>query len=50
MQGLLFGVRPIDPRAWASAFAILLAVAILAALIPAVRAARLDPLDALREG
>jgi putative ABC transport system permease protein len=50
MEGLLFGVPPVDPLAWGSAFAVLLAVAALAALIPSVRAARMDPLRALREG
>ena len=50
MRGLLFGVRPIDPLAWGSALAVLIAVTALAALIPAVRAARMDPLRALREG
>jgi ABC-type antimicrobial peptide transport system permease subunit len=47
-QGLVFGVKAGDPRIEAAAAAILIAVALLAAFIPARRAARLDPMVALR--
>jgi predicted permease len=48
LAGLLFGVRPADPRILAAATAALIAVAIGAAAVPAWRAARVDPLIALR--
>jgi putative ABC transport system permease protein len=44
----LFGVGPADPFTIASAASLLLAVAAIAALIPARRAARVDPMVALR--
>jgi ABC-type antimicrobial peptide transport system permease subunit len=45
---LVFGVTPTDPRVYLSAAAFLLVVALVAALAPARRAARIDPLVALR--
>ncbi|MEX2272676.1 MAG: ABC transporter permease [Vicinamibacterales bacterium] len=44
----LYGVSPGDPRVLAAAIAILAAVALLASWIPARRAARIDPVVALR--
>jgi ABC-type antimicrobial peptide transport system permease subunit len=46
---LLYGVTPGDPAALAGAAALLAAAAMAAALLPARRAARLDPIAALRE-
>jgi putative ABC transport system permease protein len=48
LQSFLFEVRPLDPVAFAAALAVLAAVALLAAYIPARRATRVDPLRALR--
>jgi putative ABC transport system permease protein len=48
MSGLLFGVTAQDPVTFAAAGASLVAVAVLAALVPARRAMRIDPVAALR--
>ena len=48
MEGLLFGVAPRDPMTFLLVSAILLVIAAAASLIPALRAARVDPLEALR--
>jgi putative ABC transport system permease protein len=44
----LFGVRPWDPRMLAGATLLLALAALVAAVIPARRAARVDPIEALR--
>jgi len=48
MKGLLYDVRPLDVGVHACAVAMLAVVAILAAWLPARRAARIDPIIALR--
>jgi putative ABC transport system permease protein len=48
MKGLLFGVGPRDPLSFIVAPAVLIGVAVLAAYIPARRAARISPVEALR--
>ncbi|MBN1239271.1 MAG: ABC transporter permease [Gammaproteobacteria bacterium] len=48
LQGLLFGVAPIDPFTFMAAAAVLLVTACTAAFLPARRAAKGDPVDALR--
>jgi predicted permease len=48
VAGLLFGVAPRDPASMLSAVAAMLAVALLAAAIPARRASRVEPGIALR--
>ena len=49
MQGVLFGISPIDGVSFAVAPMVLLAVATLASFLPAHRAARTDPAEALRQ-
>jgi ABC-type antimicrobial peptide transport system permease subunit len=48
LESLLYGVSALDPLAYAVAAAVLLAVATLANLVPALTAARVDPMRALR--
>jgi putative ABC transport system permease protein len=48
MSSLLFGVEPTDAITFAAAVAILFAVAMLASYVPARRAAKVNPLEALR--
>ena len=50
IAGLLYGVRPMDPAVFLVVPIVLLAVAFMASYIPARRAARIDPMIALREG
>jgi putative ABC transport system permease protein len=48
MGSFLFGVRPWDPAIFITVPIILIAVALIAAWVPAVRASRVDPMVALR--
>jgi len=48
ISGALYGISPADPVAWLGAVGLLLAVAALANLVPAQRAARVKPWLALR--
>ena len=48
IQSMLYGTRPLDPAIFATVAATLLVVAALACLIPAWRASRIDPMQALR--
>ena len=43
----LYGVRPVDPPTFAAIAGLLIAVAFLAALLPARRAIRIDPIQAM---
>lgn len=48
MTSLLFAVKPADPLTYAAISAVLAGAAILASYIPAMRATRVDPVEALR--
>jgi putative ABC transport system permease protein len=49
MRSLLYGVPPRDPATLAAAATLLFAVTALACYLPARRAARVDPIEALRQ-
>ena len=48
IASLLFGVKPWDPTAFVAAPLILISVALIAVWLPATRASRVDPMQALR--
>ena len=49
VRGILFGVSPTDPLILITMPALLLVASFLASLIPALRASRVNPVEALRE-
>jgi ABC-type antimicrobial peptide transport system permease subunit len=49
LSSLLFAVQPLDAVTFASVPVILLLVSLIASSVPAYRAARLDPMRALRD-
>ena len=48
MSAFLFGVEATDPVTFGVVAALLVAVALVASYLPALRASRIDPLEALR--
>ncbi len=48
MRSLLYGIGPNDPATWLAVVTVLAAVAAIASYVPARRAARVDPVVALR--
>jgi ABC-type antimicrobial peptide transport system permease subunit len=48
LEGFLFGVPRVDLATYGGTVALMATVALLAALVPAWRATRVDPIDALR--
>lgn len=49
VASLLYGVRPLDPTVLVAGGAVLAAVALAACVLPGLRAARIDPIMALRQ-
>jgi ABC-type antimicrobial peptide transport system permease subunit len=47
-RGMLYGIAPTDPATFGSVAALLMAVAIAAALVPAAKASGIQPVEALR--
>jgi ABC-type antimicrobial peptide transport system permease subunit len=48
VKSFLFGVAPTEPLVYIAIAVLLIAVALVAALVPALRASRVDPIVALR--
>jgi putative ABC transport system permease protein len=49
LSGMLYGVSATDPTTFGVVVVMVLAVSLLASLLPAIRAARLEPMEVLRE-
>jgi len=49
LADMLFGVSSLDPATFGGVIVLVLAVAALASLAPAVRAARVNPMQVLRD-
>jgi predicted permease len=50
LSAMFFGVKALDPLVYGSVTALLLLVAVLANLVPALRASRTNPMHSLRDG
>jgi ABC-type antimicrobial peptide transport system permease subunit len=48
VKSMLYGLKPTDPISIIGAATLLLAVALIASWIPALRASRVEPMEALR--
>jgi putative ABC transport system permease protein len=49
LSGMLYGVSASDPVTLTAVVAVVVGAAVLAAIVPAASAARVDPMRALRE-
>jgi ABC-type antimicrobial peptide transport system permease subunit len=50
LEGLLYGVGPLDPISFAGGAIVLGVLALIATLVPGFRAASINPVEALRAG
>ena len=50
LEGLLFGLTPLDASTFVVASLIFVSIALIASYVPARRATRIDPVVALRSG
>jgi ABC-type antimicrobial peptide transport system permease subunit len=48
IEGMLYGVKPLDPLTYVAVVALFAAVTSIASYVPARRATRIDPMTALR--
>jgi ABC-type antimicrobial peptide transport system permease subunit len=48
LTGMLYGIEPLDPVSFAGSAAVFVAVVVLASMVPARRAASVNPVTALR--
>jgi len=48
LNGMLFGVAPLDARTYASVVLLVFLVSMMACIVPALRATRVDPLTSMR--
>jgi macrolide transport system ATP-binding/permease protein len=48
LEAMLYDIRPLDPVSFASGALVLVALALVASLIPARRAASVNPVEVLR--
>jgi putative ABC transport system permease protein len=48
LASYMYGIAPYDIKAWTAAIVVILAAAALGAVVPALRASRIDPVRALR--
>ena len=48
LSGMLYGVKPFDPKTFGGVVILILVVAVLASLVPSLRAARVEPMQVLR--
>jgi putative ABC transport system permease protein len=49
LAGMLYGVSPVDPETYCAVLVLILLVAMLASLVPAWRASRVEPVQILRQ-
>jgi ABC-type antimicrobial peptide transport system permease subunit len=49
IRAMLFGIQPMDAAAYAGVLLVAVPLIVLGAIVPAMRAARVDPMTALRE-